>query len=112
MEDVGEASLPGDLFQLRTRIGNGDEALADGLAPDRSCGLVAEIIHEHVRLERGARFARHDEDRAGKVDFRLHGRHLLRIGRIERFRKSQAIAIDCRNIAGSCADSPPRSSST
>ena len=45
--------------------------------------LGEEIVHQHVGLERRARLARYDEQRARQIDLVLEALHLLRIGGIE-----------------------------
>ena len=81
-EDAAKAFVLGGLLQPRARIGNGDE-MGGGRAPDCSGCAYEKIIHQHVRLERAARFAGDDEESARDVDARFETPHLLGIGGIE-----------------------------
>ena len=58
-------------LQLRTGIGNGDESPAGPLRANRPPHAVEEVVLENLGLKRAARFARHDEQRLGRIDFRL-----------------------------------------
>src|SRR5260370_24044495 len=82
-KDAAEAVAPGDLFHLGAGIGDGDEARSDLRRADRLLGAREEILFEDVRLERGAGFARHDEERARRIDAALEGADLRGIGGIE-----------------------------
>ena len=82
-EDVPEPVDLGHLLQLRPGVGDGDEAAARLLASEALGGALEEVLLEDRGLERGARFARHDEQRRRRIDPALEGADLRRIGGVE-----------------------------
>jgi len=84
-EDAAKAFCLGGLLQKRAGIGDGDE-MRGGCAPDGG-GRAQKIIHQHIRLERGARFAGDDEERARDIDARFETPHLLGIGGVEHMKR-------------------------
>ena len=71
------------LLQVRSRIGHGNEAAAGFVGADYLLHPVEEVRLEDVRLERRARLARDDEERAGEIDLGLDRPDLRGIGRVE-----------------------------
>ena len=61
--------------------------MGGGRAPDGDGRACKKIIHQHVRLERAARFAGDDEERARDVDARFETPHLLGIGGVEHMKR-------------------------
>src|SRR5260370_4548411 len=82
-KNFAEAFLLRYLWQARARIGDGHEMPAGlPLANERN-DLRPEIIEEDVGLERSARLAGHDEQRALQIDPVLQRADLLGIGGVE-----------------------------
>ena len=81
--NVAEPIAFGDLLQLRSRIGDGDEPRSRLVGADRPFRALEEVLLQDIRLERAAGLARHDEKRSGGIDLALDGSDLRRIGRVE-----------------------------
>src|SRR5207245_11178183 len=82
-EHVAEAISLRDPVQLRSRIGDGDEAAADAVGADDLAGALEKVLLEDVRLEGAARLARDDEERLPQIDLLLEGLDLRGIGGVQ-----------------------------
>jgi hypothetical protein len=82
-EDVPELVALSDLLHRRAGIGNGDEMPPGLLLAHRLTHPFKEVLLQDIGLERAAGFARHDEQRARRVDPVLKLPDLCRVGRIE-----------------------------
>ena len=89
--DMAEVIALGDRLQLRPGIGDGNEVRSRPFVADRSLRALEEILLEDIRLERAAGFARHDEERARRIDLALDRADLRRIGRIEHQQLGMAV---------------------
>ena len=69
-EDAAEVIVRGVPDELGSGIGDGNEVLARRVALD-SLDAVVEVAVEHLRLSRGARLRRHDEQSLADADFLL-----------------------------------------
>src|SRR5207249_7839606 len=82
-EHVAEAIRLRDPVQLRSRIGDGDEAAADAVGADDLAGALEEVLLEDVRLEGAARLARVYGERRPQIDLPLDSLDLRGIGRVQ-----------------------------
>ncbi len=73
----------GDLLQLGSRIGDGDEAIAGFFFAHLGLHALEKVLLVNVGLERASRLARNDANRALEVHFRFDGLDLRGIGGIE-----------------------------
>ncbi len=81
--DLTEMRLAREFFELGAGIGNGDEMLRCAFLVQPLTDARKEILHEDIRFERRAGFARDDEQCPSDIDFLFQCRDLRRIGRIE-----------------------------
>ena len=92
---LAEAVGFSDLLHLRAGIGDGDEMRPGFRGADGLLHAFEEILLENIRLKRAARFARHDENCFGEIEFRLDGSDLRGIGGVEN-RKTPDALRSCR----------------
>ncbi len=72
-----------DLLHLGARVSDSDEAVAGFLLAHLGLHALEKVLLVNVGLERAARLARNDADRALEIHFRFDGFDLRRVRRIE-----------------------------
>ena len=82
-EDVTEPVAFGDLLHFRSRIGDGDEALAGLGGAHDIVYPFEEILLEDVGFQSASGLAGHNEEGLGKVELAFEVADLRRIGGIE-----------------------------
>src|SRR5256885_2012473 len=82
-ENIAERVALCDLLHFRTRIGDGDKAIADFLFTDFLFDSVEKILLIDIGLERAAGLAGHDAQGALEIDLGLDSFDLRGIGGIK-----------------------------
>ena len=89
-EHAAEVMGLGRVLHLGAGIGDGHEALAGLGRPHRHLHALEEVLAQGVRLQRAARLAGDDHQRAGQVELALDGLHLGRIGGVDEVQLGEA----------------------